>query len=461
MTTLPTLDTAALTQLRTMFDTRLIAPEDPGYDAARTVFPGDVDHRPSAILRPRDAADVAQALSVVRETGAEVSVRSGGHSLAGHGVSDGGITLDLAEMKDLDIDVDARTAWAGAGLTAGEYTNAVGEHGLATGFGDTGVVGIGGITLGGGVGFLSRRYGLTIDDLLAAEIVTADGSILHVDADNHPDLFWAIRGGGGNFGVVTRFRYRLHEVPTVVGGMMLLPATADVLRGVLAAAAEAPDELSLIINTMLAPPMPFIPADQHGQPVVLLLACYAGPDDDGQRALAPFRAVATPVADMIQSIPYSGMFPPGEGEDFHPTAASRTFYADDIAADTVDTIIDRISSSAGSMRAVQIRPLGGAIDRVANDATAYAHRGRRYMMNITSFYDGADDYAAQEAWVDDLTSALRNGADGAYANFLGHDGTDRVREAYPGGTLDRLAEVKSHYDPTNLFRLNHNIPPAP
>lgn len=257
-------ETLSIPKLRSTFSGRVTAPGDPDYDKARTVFYGGIDRHPAVIVRVKDADDVARVIAVARETGLELAIRSGGHSVVGHCATDGGIVLDLSDMRDLQIDLENRTAWAETGLTAGEYTSAVGAHGLATGFGDTGSVGIGGLTLGGGVGYLVRKYGLTVDDLLAAEVVTADGELLHVDADSDPDLFWAIRGGGGNFGVATRFKFRLHEVSSVYGGMLFLPATPDVIASFIALAETAPDELSTIANVMPAPPMPFLPVEYHG-----------------------------------------------------------------------------------------------------------------------------------------------------------------------------------------------------
>src|SRR6266542_4487236 len=285
----------SIPRLRAALNGRVIAPDDAGYDQARAVFYGGFDRRPAVIVRVADATDVARVVSLARQTGLELAIRSGGHSNAGHSVSDGGIVLDLGDMRALDIDVAARTAWAQTGLTAGDYTTATGKHGLATGFGDTGSVGIGGITLGGGVGFLVRKHGLTIDNLLAAEVVTADGQILRADAETNPDLFWALRGGG-NFGVATRFQYRLHPVGTVTGGMLILPATPEVVAGFVAEAAAAPEELSAIANVMVAPPMPFLPAELHGQLVVMALLVHAGAVEDGERAVAPFRRLATPLA---------------------------------------------------------------------------------------------------------------------------------------------------------------------
>jgi FAD/FMN-containing dehydrogenase len=445
-------------RLRADFDGRVVTPTDVDYDQARTVFSGLFDRRPAVIIRVADDADVARVIGLARDTGLDLAVRSGGHSGAGHGVCDGGIVLDLSLLKGLDVDVDGRTAWAQTGLTAGEYTSAVGAHGLATGFGDTGSVGLGGITLGGGVGFLSRRYGLTVDDLLAADVVTADGERLRVDADNHPDLFWAIRGGGGNFGVATRFRYRLHEVGPVVGGMLMLPATAETISSFVAEAEAAPDELSTIANVMSAPPMPFVPAEYHGQIVVMALMCYAGPEEAATRALAPFRALATPIVDMLRPIAYPEMYPPEEGE-YRPMAAGRTLFTDTVDADTAEMILERLRASDAPMRVAQLRPLGGAIGRVPDDATAYAHRRQRIMGNVAAFLTGPDDRPAREAWVDEFAAALRQGEESVYVNFLGDEGADRVRAAYPGSTWDRLVEVKQRYDPTNLFRLNQNVAP--
>jgi len=364
---------------------RVLRPDEPGYDRARTVFSGAIDRRPAVIVRPADAEDVARVIAFARETGSELAVRSGGHSGAGHGVSEGGIVLDLGDMRTLEIDAEDRTAWAETGMTAGQYTSAAGAHGLATGFGDAGSVGIGGITLGGGAGLLARKHGLTVDHLLAADVVTADGDLLRVDRETHPELFWAIRGGGGNFGVATRFKFRLHEVGTVVGGMLVLPATSGVISGFLAAADEAPDELSTIANVMPAPPLPFLPPDQHGRLVVMAMLSYAGDAEDGARAVAPLRALATPIADMVRPIPYPELFPP-LAEDYRPIAAARTLFLDHVDQAAGGTIIDRIEASPAQAAVTQLRVLGGAVARVPSDATAYAHRDRRVMANVVAMY---------------------------------------------------------------------------
>ncbi len=454
-----TTDTPVAAKLRGDLDGRVIGPGDAPYDEARAVFPGGFDRWPAAIVRPETSSEVAQVVSFVRDEGLELAVRSGGHSGAGHGVLDDGVVLDLRAMRGIEIDAEERTAWAQTGLTAGEYTDAAGEHGLATGFGDAATVGIGGITLGGGVGYLSRLQGLTIDGLTAAEVVTADGRVLEVDAESDPDLFWAIRGGGGNFGVATRFRFRLHEVPTVVGGMLMLPATPEVLSSFLAQADAAPEEFSAIVNVMPAPPMPFVPAERHGELVVMALVCFAGSPEDAEPTLAPLRSLAEPIADMVAPIPYPEIYPP-EQEDYHPTVAIHTLFTGEIDRDLAEHVLERLESSDAPMQVAQFRPLGGAIDRVPADATAYAHRGARTMANVVAFYEDPEDKAARQAWVDEFGGELRQDNAGAYVNFLGEVGPDRVRAAYPGATWDRLREVKADYDPGNLFRSNQNIPPA-
>jgi FAD/FMN-containing dehydrogenase len=445
--------------LRTELNGRVIAPGDSEYDQARRVFLGSVDRHPAVIIRPTDAGEVARVVALARDTGLPLAVRGGGHSGAGHGVVEDGIVLDLSALKALDIDADARTAWAESGLTAEEYTGAAGKFGLATGFGDTGSVGIGGITLGGGVGFLSRKHGLTVDNLLAAEVVTAGGELLRTDSETHPDLFWAIRGGGGNFGVVTRFQFRLHELPQVLGGMLMLPATPEVVASLVAQASAAPDELSTIFMVMTAPPMPFIPAEQHGKLVVMALVCYAGDPAAGERVVAPMRALATPIVDMVRPISYPEMFPP-EDPDYRPTAVTRTMFMDRVDLPVAETILERLRASDAPMRAVQLRVLGGAVSRVSNEATAYAHRESSIMANVITFYSGPEDRPVREAWVDDVAGALHQGDDGAYVNFLVDEPEERVRAAYPGGAWDRLVAVKRRYDPDNLFRSNQNIPPV-
>jgi FAD binding domain/Berberine and berberine like len=453
------LDEEAIREFSSHLRGELIRPEDDApYDEARAVFYGGIDRRPALIVRVADATDVSHVVALARASRLELAVRSGGHSLAGHSTTDGGIVLDLSDMKGLEIDADQRTAWAQTGLTTGEYTAAAGAYGLATGFGDTGSVGIGGITLGGGVGFLVRKHGLTIDDLLAAEVVTADGQLLRVDAETHPDLFWAIRGGGGNFGVATRFQFRLHEVDTIVGGMLVLSATPEVIHSFVAEAEAAPDELSAIVNIMVAPPMPFVPAEVHGQLVMMAMLVYAGEVEAGERAIAPFRALATPLVDTVGPKSYPEMYEPtGPGPD---EEVARSMFIDSVDSRGAETIVEHLQASSAQMAVAQLRVLGGEMARVPAEATAFPHRKRRIMVALGAVYEHREEEAAHEAWVTGFAAALGQGDAGVYVNFLGDEGEGRIREAYPGATFERLAAIKSRYDPTNLFRLNQNIPPA-
>ena len=448
------------TQLRRAdLDGTVMAPGEPGYDEGRTVFYGGIDRRPAAIVRAANVDDVSRVIALARETGVELAIRSGGHSIPGHSTTDGGIVLDLRDLNALEIDVERRTAWVGGGVTTGRYTLAAAEHDLATPFGDTGSVGIGGLTLGGGVGYLVRKHGLTIDNLLAADVVTADGKLLRADADSHPDLFWALRGGGGNFGVVTGLQLRLHELETVVGGMLILPATPEAIHGFIAEAEAAPEELSAIANVMPAPPMPFLPPEQHGRLIIFAVLVYAGEAEAGERAMAPFRALAEPIADMLGPKPYPEIFMPAE-EGFHPVASVRTMYVDTIDRSAAEMIVEQLQASTAMMAAVQLRVLGGAAARVPVDATAYAHRRSPIMVNVAAMFGSSDETPVHEPWVAGLADALRQDGHGAYVNFLGDEGPERIRAAYPGETWDRLVAVKRRYDPTNLFRRNQNIPPG-
>lgn len=451
--------TSSVEKLRAILQGNVIAPGDAGYDKARMPFYGGIDRRPAAIARVAGDADVARVITFARETRLPLAVRSGGHSTVGHSVVDGGIVLDLSDMRALEIDAEHRTAWAQAGLTTGDYTAATGAHNLATGFGDTGSVGIGGLTLGGGVGFLVRKHGLTIDSLLAADVVTADGQVLRANAVTHPELFWALRGGGGNFGVVTRFQFRLHEVGSIVGGMLILPATPDVVAGFVAAADAAPEELSTIANVMVAPPMPLVPEEFHGQMILMAMLVYAGPADAGERAVAPFRKLARPLADMVKPMRYPEIYEPEEG-DYHPKAVARTMFIDTVHRGIAETILEYLQASDAPMRVAQLRVLGGAMARIPVETTAFAHRRSRIMVNLAAFYETPDDRGVREQWVTRFAQALRQNDTGAYVNFLGDEGLSQVHAAYPGPTWERLVTVKRRYDPTNLFHLNHNIPPG-
>ncbi len=441
--------------------TTILTPDDDGYEAARAVEPGGVPWRPAAIVRPTDTAGVARAVRFARDAGAEVSVRSGGHSALGIGREDGALTIDLRGLDGVEIDTAGRTAWAGSGLTAGAYSTSVGRHGLVTPFGDTASVGIGGITLAGGIGLLARSRGLTIDSLLGAEVVTAHGEVLQVDADHDAELFWGLRGGGGNLGVVTRFRYALHDLPTVVGGMLLVPATPESVAGLVAAAEDAPRELTVILTTMSAPPMPFVPEEWHGRLVVMANVCWSGDPDAAEAGLAPLRAVAAAaggtILDAVRPAPYADLLEPAPGGGIVATAGA--FFAEGFDEQAAAHALTELETSPAMMRAVQLRVLGGAVADVPADATAFAHRDAPLLGYVMAAGPSPEAVAGYRPWVGALADRLRQ-RDGTYTGFVG-DGDPRLaRAAYPGATWDRLAALKRTYDPGNLFRANLNVPPA-
>jgi FAD/FMN-containing dehydrogenase len=449
-----------ISNLRAGLKGTVIGSDDPRYDTARRVFFTGFDRRPVAVVRPRDASDVAHVVTVARQMGTELAVRSGGHSRAGNGTSEGGIVLDLSTMNAVEIDAEGGSAWAQTGITAGDYTRATGERGFATGLGDTASVGLGGITLSGGLGFLVRKHGLTIDDVLAAEVVTADGEVHDVDDRTHPDLFWALRGGGGNFGVVTRLRLRLHDIAHVVGGTLVLPATADVIAGLVAAADAASEDLSVIAKVMKAPPLPFIPADQRGKPVVIARMVYAGEPAAAAKAIAPIRALATPLADRVRPIRYPEMYaePEAHGPAF---SAGTNLLVDALSASGAETILAHLETATSGIPSVEVRVLGGAMARVADEVTAFAHRRARLMVNISAAGHRVEERANGERWAAGLIEALSGGVvSPAYVGFVGDDGEEGLRRAYPPATLTRLAQIKRRYDPANLFRLNLNVTPS-
>ena len=444
--------------LRAQLDGELIGSDEPSYDEARQVFFKGVDKRPLAVARVAGAPDVAAVVSAAREGGLELAVRSGGHSRPGYGTVDGGLVIDLSGMDGVEVDADDGTAWVEAGATAGRYTLATAEKGRVTGLGDTGSVGVGGITLAGGIGFLVRKTGLTIDNLLAAEVVTADGEVVQASESSEPDLFWAMRGGEGNFGVATRFQLHLAEVSQIVGGILILPASPKVITGFLEAARAAPEELSTIANVMIAPPMPFVPEEAHGKPVVMGVFAYVGPVDQGEQVIAPFRALAAPLGDMVRPMRYPELFEGPEPEVRF--AAGTNFFADSLEPAAAEAMLEQLPKSTAPMRAVQLRVLGGALARVPNDATAFAHRDQGLFVNVAAMYMNAGEKDTHDAWVNGLADSLGKNGAGGYVGFLGEEDEATIRAAYPGATWDRLRELKRRYDPDNLFRLNHNIPPA-
>lgn len=438
----------------------VVRPGDPAFETAREVHNARFDHIPTMVVRAADAGDVAATVRFAAATGLELAIRSGGHSLAGHGTTDGGIVLDLSSMKGLLIDPERRLAWAQPGLTAGEVTAAAAEHGLAVPFGDTASVGIGGLTTGGGIGFLTRKHGLTIDNLVAAEVVTADGSLLAVDEERHADLFWAIRGGGGNVGVVTRFVYRLVEAGLVVGGGVALPATPGVIAGVVAAAKAAPEDLTTISFVMPAPPAPFIPPDRVGDLVVMVLGVAVGSIEDGLAAWAPIRALAEPIADLVGPMPYPAIYQFTASGQTRGGGSIRSWFADDLDESDAARILDFMRRRPTPVAMTQIRVLGGAMARVAPEDTAFSQRDSEVMVAAMSRFDVGAEPAASDAWTADVFRAFASRATGVYANFLGDEGEDRIRSAYPHGAYESLAAIKRRHDPHNLFRLNQNVRPA-
>ena len=441
------------------FEGTVVTPADPGYDAARQVANAVHDRRPAAIVKPVGAAGVARAVGFARDAGIPLRVRGGGHSLAGHGVDDDALVVDLSAMKAIEVDPGRRVATIEGGALAGEVVRATFAHGLTVPAGDTPTVGFGGLTLGGGIGWLARRRGLTIDHLRAVEVVTASGAALRASPDEHPELFWAVRGGGGNFGVVTRFEVRLGPIGTVYGGALVLPATPPVLRSHVPIAASAPEELTTIASLMAIPRLPFVPAEHHGTLGFLVLVAHDGGPAAGPAAVAPYRAVAAPLGEMLAPMPYPAMFELGGPEGRSGAVTRSTFLAalDDAA---IDAILQYLSRRSSPMAMVQVRVLGGAVDRVASDATAYAHRGRPIMVTIIVPFLDPSEAAVHRAWADGLLAALGPAASGVYSNFLDDEGPARVRAAYPGVTYHRLAAIKRRYDPANLFAGNQNVPPA-
>ncbi len=450
-------ETGVVDELRARLTGRVIASDDTDYNKARTVFRGEVDGHPLAIARVASAADVGHVIAVAREAGLTLSVRSGGHSPAGHSTNDGGLVLDVRDMTRVDIDGSTGTAWAEAGLSAAAMTQAAWDRGLVIGYGDTGSVGIGGITLGGGIGYLVRKHGLTVDNLLEADLVTAEGELVRVDERSQPDLFWAIRGGGGNFGVATRFRYQLQPMPDFTGGLMVLPATPDTIVGFMDASAEAPEALGTIANVMGCPPLPFVPPEVVGTLVIFALLGFSGKPDEAEAALKPIRALG-PIADMVKPMPYPEMYQ-AEDDSYRPKALDQTFFMDHVDRATAQTIIERLLASDAPLKAVQLRALGGAMARVPVDATAFAHRRAPILAVAVNFFEDEHDYPRREEWLHGTVAALDQGVPGAYVGFLGNEGEARLRAAYPGQTWERLRDVKTRWDPHNVFRMNQNVPP--
>jgi FAD/FMN-containing dehydrogenase len=390
--------------------------------------------------------------------GLELAVKSGGHSIAGHSSGTGVLLVEMSGLKQLEIDLEQQLVHAEAGLTAGEVTTALATHGLEIPFGDTPSVGIAGLTLGGGIGYLVRRDGLAIDHLVEVEMVTADGRIIVANEARNVDLFWAVRGGGGNFGIVTRFTYRPVALGTTYGGGLILPATPAILMDLVRAAEAAPRELSTIFNVMPAPPMPFLPESWVGRPVVIVLAVYAGDPLNGPEVLAPFRAVAEPLADLLGPMPYPAIYDWTQEAAVPAAHLVRSAFLTGFDLGDAHRAVSLVEQAPG-MVIFHFRVLGGAMADVPAGATAFAHRDAGYMVAAIPYF-GDEGGDAPLAWADSVLASLRPKARGAYSNFLGDEGDERIREAYTEATYARLAAIKRAWDPTNAFRRNQNIRPA-
>jgi len=457
-------DDAAFADLDRQFRGELIRPGDAQYEAARHVWNGAIDRRPALVARCTGVADVRAAVRFARERDLLVAVRGGGHNVAGTATCDGGLVIDLSPMKGIWVDPVARTARAQAGLLWGEVDRETQAFGLAMPGGIVTHTGIAGLTLGGGLGWLMRRYGLTIDNLLSADVVTADGGIVRASADEHPDLFWGLRGGGGNFGVVTAFEYRLHPVgPIVLAGMMVHPAaTARELLGFYRdCVASVPDELTTIVVLTTAPPAPFLPAAVHGQPVVIIGACYAGPIEEGERALAPLRRFGEPLADTIRPTPYlvhQALLDPGvpHGLGYY----WKSEYVPALSDALIATLVEHAWRAATPESYTIVFHLGGAVAAGDPEGSAFEDRRAGHAVNIDAVWSESSRAPACMAWTRSFWEALRPHSTGrVYVNFLGEEGQDRVRAAYGDAKYERLRALKRRYDPTNLFRLNQNIRP--
>jgi FAD/FMN-containing dehydrogenase len=451
-----TSDSALVAELAGQVSGSVLGPHHEGYDAARAVHNGMVDRRPAVIARCRTTNDVIAALELACRAGLEVSIRGGGHNVAGRAVTDGGVMIDLAEMKGIAIDPVQATATAEGGVVWGELNDAAAEHGLAVTGGAVSGTGIAGYTLGGGLGWLMARHGLASDNLLAVELVTAEGDVLHVDAASHPDLFWALRGGGGNFGVATSFTYRLHPVKTVVGGLIAHPldAAPDLLRFYRDAVAHASDDLTVFAGLVHAP-------DGSGAKLAALIVFHTGDAGEAESDLGPFKTWGSPLLVDVGPMPYPVMntlldagFPAGS-LNYWLSSFTRG-----LPDELIDIAVERFATVTSPMTGILLEHFHGAVTRVGATETAVPHRDEGWNLLIPSVWTDPADSDANIAWSRETFAALRpHFATGRWLNYLGDDqAEDAIRSAY-GLNYDRLREVKRRYDPDNVFHLNHNVAP--
>ncbi|WCD86222.1 6-hydroxy-D-nicotine oxidase [Streptomyces xanthophaeus] len=447
------------------FRGRLVRPGDPEYDADRRVWNGSVDRSPALIAHCAGVADVIDAVRFAAASGLPLAVRSGGHSFPGQSVCDDGTVIDLSLMRGIRVDPDARTVRVQAGVLLGELDRETQAFGLAVPSGIVTHTGVAGLTLGGGIGWLMRKYGLTVDQLLSVDLVTADGSWVKASEDENADLFWGVRGGGGNFGIVTEFEFRLQPLgPVVLAGPVIWPMaeSARLLRFYREWITAVPDELTTAVVHRKAPQAAYLPPELHGKPVVMVICCYAGPVEEGQEVLRPLRESGpAPLVDLCAPKPFTehqAMFDPSFPH-------GRWYYFKSCDVDRLtDEVIDRTAEHAARivspLTAFPIFQLGGAIARVAEDATAFGGRSAGHTFNINATTEGPEGFEAERTWARGLWSALAPHHTGVYTNFLMDEGQDRVRQAYGEHKYRRLQELKRRYDPGNLFRLNQNVPPA-
>ena len=442
----------------------LLLPGAPGYEKSRSIWNAMIDRRPAAIVHAAGAADVIQVVAFAGEHELLLAVKGGGHNIAGHAVCEGGLMLDLSLMKSVRIDPFARTARVEPGATLADFDREAQAFGLATPTGINSTTGVAGLTLGGGFGWLSRKFGLTIDNLLSVDLVTARGKLLHASEREHEDLFWAVRGGGGNFGVVTSFEFRLHPVgPEVLSGLIVHPFTKakELLQGYRRIVATAPEELTCWMVLRKAPPLPFLPPEVHGTEVVVLALCYAGDMEQGRRAVAPLRMLGKPIADVVGPHPFAGW-----QTAFDPLLqpGSRNYWKSHDFVELGDGAIDLVLEYAGRFPSpdceIFIAGLGGAINRVPTDATAYPHRNTQFVMNVHTRWGDPGQDGTCIAWAREFFERMTpHATGGVYVNFMPEDEEQRVRAGAYGPNFERLAKLKARYDPTNLFRLNQNIRP--
>ena len=457
-------DEAAFVALERSFDGELVRPGDPSYDRHRKVWNGSIDRHPALIARCTDVSDVVAALAFARRSGLIVAVRSGGHSFPGLSVCDGGLVIDLRSMAQIRVDREGGTVHAQAGVLLGELDRATQAFGLAVPIGSVTTTGLAGLTLGGGFGWLMRKYGLAIDQLQSVEVVTAEGEVEHASGNENPDLFWGVRGGGGNFGIVTDFVYRLQPVgPTVLSGLVLWPLedAPEVVRRYRDWAATAPDELTTALILRRAPAIDLIPASLHGHPVIGVACCWVGPVDRGEKVLEPMRRFGSPAVDVIAPRPFvehQAMFDPAfpAGIWIHSKATDVVALSDDV----LDVILDRAARITSELSGIIAWQLGGAVSRVDELETPFGGRSSGFLVDILGATDSEKGFDRERDWARDCWTALTPHHAGAYVNWLMEEGEVRVREAYGEKRYARLQAVKRQYDPGNVFRLNQNIRPA-